>query len=145
MCSYLFFLTITFTLLCASSALTTIWGQLTNETPPRFIATAPETGTLARGHAVCVFVIPVLSKLLASVLECSRSSFSPTVTVSSQQASLEVSCPSLMPLFTLGTGGGHGEQQDPLQRILTLQLELQERQLKLQERQQSSEVMFKST
>ena len=50
-----------------------------------------------------------------------------------------------MPLFTPGAGGGRGEQQDPLQRILTLQLELQERQLKLQERQQSSEVMFKST
>ena len=159
MCSYLFFLTITFTLLCASSALTIIWGQLTNETPPRFIATALETGKLARGHAVCVFVIPVLSKLLASVFECSRFSFSPTVTVASQQASLDVSCPSLMPLFTPGAGGGRGEQQDPLLQILKLQqefqerqlnlqerqLDLQERQLNLQERQRSGEVMFKST
>jgi len=57
------------------------------------------------------------------------------VTVSYQQASLEVSCPSLMPLFTPGASGGHGEEQDPLLQILKLQQELQREQLNLQERQ----------
>ena len=68
---HLFFLPITFTLLCASSVVITIWGQPTDGAPPHFVATAPETGKLARGHAVCVCVISVLSKLLASVYECS--------------------------------------------------------------------------